>query len=74
MRGRREELRRLVRNLVENAERHATSRVEVSACVDGGAAVELVVQDDGPGIPPEQRRRVFDRFVRLDDARSREAG
>ena len=73
VRGSREQLARLVRNLLENAERHATSRVEV-ALRDGGTAVELVVRDDGPGIPPEQRRRVFDRFVRLDDARSREAG
>ena len=71
--GSRDELTRLVRNLLENAERHATSRVDV-ALRDGGTAVELVVRDDGPGIPPEQRRRVFDRFVRLDDARSREAG
>jgi len=73
VRGSREQLARLVRNLLENAQQHATSRVDVTLR-DGDAGVELVVRDDGPGIPPDQRRRVFDRFVRLDDARSRQAG
>lgn len=34
----------------------------------------LAVEDDGPGVPPDQRRRVFERFVRLDDARARDGG
>lgn len=73
VRGSREELGRLVRNLLENAVRHAARRVEVS--LSGvGDRVELVVRDDGPGIAPEHRDRVFERFVRLDGARSRDSG
>ncbi len=62
-------LARVVRNLVDNARRHARSRVRVSVA-DG----EVVVDDDGSGIDPADRDRVFERFVRLDDAREREAG
>lgn len=72
VRGSRDELVRLVRNLLENAERHASTRVDVS--LSDGAVVELVVRDDGPGIPVGERRRIFDRFVRLDDARARDSG
>jgi signal transduction histidine kinase len=67
------DLGRLVRNLLENAARHATGRVAVSSASADGV-VELVVQDDGPGIPPDQRDRVFERFVRLDGARSPGSG
>lgn len=58
-------LRRLVLNLLDNALKHATQggRIEVSTERHGDHA-ELVVTDDGPGIPPELRERVFDRFVR----------
>ena len=66
-------LGRLVRNLLENAARHATAHVVVSSGTAGGEA-ELVVQDDGPGIPPDQRDRVFERFVRLDGAREHGSG
>ncbi|HWS57799.1 MAG TPA: ATP-binding protein [Actinotalea sp.] len=62
-------LSRVVRNLVDNARRHARSRVRV--CVGDG---EVVVDDDGSGIAPADRERVFERFVRLDEAREREAG
>jgi signal transduction histidine kinase len=65
-------LARVVRNLVDNARRHAASAVTVT--VRGGDAVELLVDDDGPGIPVEERTRVFDRFHRLDSPRSRDVG
>jgi signal transduction histidine kinase len=66
-----EGLRRLLRNLIDNAMRYAKSGVEVAARREGGEAV-LTVSDDGPGIPAADRERAFDRFVRLDDARSRD--
>ncbi|OXM67942.1 sensor histidine kinase [Amycolatopsis vastitatis] len=73
VRGHRSRLERLVRNLVDNAQRHAVSRVAVTvSAVDG--QVVLTVDDDGPGIPEADRDRVFDRFVRLDDARDRDEG
>jgi signal transduction histidine kinase len=52
--------------------RHA-ERVQVSLSVDGGQAV-LDVDDDGPGIAPEHREQVFERWFRLDSARGREEG
>ena len=66
-------LGQVVRNLVENAGRHARSRIAVSVRESAGS-VELVVEDDGPGVPEGERTRIFDRFVRLDEARSRDAG
>jgi signal transduction histidine kinase len=65
---------RIVANLVDNAVRHAatTVTVDVTNGTDGGAVVS--VADDGPGIPSAQREQVFERFTRLDDARSRDAG
>jgi signal transduction histidine kinase len=65
----------LVRNLMDNAARHANRLVTVtlSTPADGGH-IELTVDDDGPGIPAAQRARVFERFARLDDARSRAGG
>lgn len=68
-----EELRRALSNLVDNAVRHAGSKVVLEAHAAGGSAV-LTVVDDGPGIPAEDRDRVFERFARLDDARDRDAG
>ena len=67
-------LERLVTNLVDNARRHATSTVAVAVHEDDDGTVTLVVDDDGPGIAPPERERVFERFVRLDEARSRDAG
>ena len=69
--GDEEGLRRLLRNLIDNALRYAKSGVEVTARREAGEAV-LTVSDDGPGIPSADRERAFDRFVRLDDARSRD--
>nr|WP_296780643.1 ATP-binding protein [Rhodococcus sp. (in: high G+C Gram-positive bacteria)] len=71
--GDRDALARMVRNLVDNAVRHARARVELTCCEAGDSAV-IVVDDDGPGIPEAERERVFDRFVRLDAPRARDAG
>ena len=66
-------LGRVLRNLVENAVRHARSRVDVTLRnVDG--RILLTVSDDGPGIPNADRARVFERFVRLESDRSRASG
>jgi signal transduction histidine kinase len=89
VRGSREQLTRVVRNLLDNATRHATAAVRIglgTADAPVGAngsgpvggvtqpAVVLVVEDDGPGIPPEDRERVFERFTRLDEGRARDQG
>jgi signal transduction histidine kinase len=66
-------LTRMLRNLVDNAARHATARVAMTLTERDGQAL-IHVDDDGPGIPPPDRERVFDRFVRLDESRSRAAG
>jgi signal transduction histidine kinase len=66
-------LRRVVRNAADNAARHAAGRVALSLAEHDGT-VTLAVEDDGPGIPPADRARVLERFVRLDDARARDAG
>ena len=61
-------------NLLGNALRHARAFVQVGV-LPAGRTVRLVVEDDGPGIPPADRTRVFDRFTRLDaDAESRAGG
>ncbi|WP_433306168.1 HAMP domain-containing sensor histidine kinase [Actinoplanes sp. CA-030573] len=66
-------LLRVVRNLVDNAARHAAS--EVSITVGGREAyAEIVIANDGPPIRSADRERIFDRFVRLDDSRSRTGG
>jgi signal transduction histidine kinase len=67
-------LARVVANLVDNAVRHARSQVRVTVSADGPGHALISVADDGPGIPPADRERVFDRFTRLDDARARDAG
>jgi len=66
-------LGQVVRNLVDNAAQHASGRVSLSlGPVDGQAL--LVVEDDGHGVPPGERDRVFERFVRLDESRARASG
>jgi signal transduction histidine kinase len=78
VRGVGDHLTRVVRNLVENAERHAagTVRLELGSVLTNGRGpqVQLVVTDDGPGVPLEHREHIFDRFIRLDDHRSRPNG
>ncbi|WP_447040056.1 sensor histidine kinase [Streptomyces sp. DSM 118878] len=71
--GSRSQLARVLGNLLNNAQRHARSRVTVTTRSDGAWAV-LEVSDDGEGVPPGERERIFERFVRLDDARTRDEG
>jgi signal transduction histidine kinase len=71
--GDRQALGRMVRNLVENAGRHATSVVKVSlTCIDGTTI--LTVDDDGEGVAEDDRQQIFDRFTRTDSSRSRHTG
>lgn len=70
-------LTRVVTNLLDNAQRFAAGRVELTLCTSGpprARTAVLEVRDDGPGIPPADRERVFERFTRLDDSRSRDHG
>ncbi|WP_232835968.1 sensor histidine kinase [Actinocorallia populi] len=67
------QLARALSNLVDNAQRHAHSEVSVALHARGGRAV-LRVADDGEGVPPADRERIFGRFVRRDDARTRDEG
>jgi signal transduction histidine kinase len=65
----RDELRRVVRNLIDNARRHARRTVTIELHETDGWAT-LVVGDDGPGIPADRRADVFERFTRLDESRT----
>ncbi|MFE5239297.1 MULTISPECIES: sensor histidine kinase [unclassified Streptomyces] len=71
--GSRGQLARVVGNLLDNAERHAERSVAVSVRAEAGAVL-VEVTDDGSGVPEAERERVFERFVRLDDARGRDDG
>ena len=66
-------LGQLVRNLTDNAARHCRGNVAIGLATADGH-VTLTVEDDGDGIPLDERERVFERFVRLDEARARDAG
>lgn len=73
VRGDREKLGRLIRNLTENAARHARTTIALSLAERNGEVV-LGVDDDGAGIDEAEREHIFDRFVRLDEARDRDSG
>ncbi|MGC0335165.1 sensor histidine kinase [Streptomyces sp. SLBN-8D4] len=87
--GHPQQLRAVVRNLLDNAERHAHARIAVRLFpvgdgsgrgygnvgrVEAGPAAELVVAGDGPGVAPTHREQVFDRFFRVQSARDRNSG
>jgi signal transduction histidine kinase len=72
--GDRRQLERLVRNLCDNAARYAVSTVTLGLRHGADHHVVIVVADDGPGVPPESRGRIFERFVRLDTSRDRSGG
>ncbi|HJR98374.1 MAG TPA: ATP-binding protein [Actinomycetota bacterium] len=66
-------LERLVRNLIDNAIRHSDTTVTLSLR-EAGPEVVFTVDDDGPGIAPVDRKRVFERFERLEESRDRDSG
>ena len=72
VRGNASQLARLIANLLDNAEHHADQITVELHTTD--ATVELIIADDGPGIPVVDRERIFERFARLDTARQRRHG
>ncbi|MFB4311102.1 sensor histidine kinase [Actinomadura sp. GTD37] len=74
VRGGRSELARLLTNLLDNADRHASAEVTMILRAEMPATAVVEVIDDGPGIAPEDRERVFERFTRLAEGRHRDAG
>lgn len=66
-------LRRAMRNLLENARRYSEGRITLSLAQEGETAV-IRVQDEGPGVPPAQRERIFEKFYRLPGASERSGG
>jgi len=71
--GDRHHLERALRNLGDNAARHTRQRIELHLRADSATAT-IEVADDGPGIPIDERDRIFERFVRLDQSRTRDSG
>ncbi len=69
-------LRQVLANLIDNAIKYGREQgtVTVTGRTMGGTRVEISVRDDGPGIPAEAMARIFERFYRVDKARSREQG
>ena len=73
--GAESELSRLLINLLSNALQHCPPSGTVRLSLErGGQEIQVSVQDSGPGIPAEAQRRIFERFHRLDPARSRQQG
>ncbi len=66
-------LERALQNLLLNAKRYAHSQVMLTVQLHGNR-LQLVVEDDGPGIPPDQREAILQPFVRVDQSRSRDKG
>lgn len=74
VRGDPDHLTRVVRNLLDNALRHATSQVAVAVTSTDDGRVLLTIDDDGAGVAAGDRERIFERFGRLDEARARDDG
>lgn len=68
--GSQRDLSRVLRNLTDNAREHAHTEIVLSLSTQNGVA-EIIVVDDGEGVPAADRERLFDRFTRLDNARPR---
>jgi signal transduction histidine kinase len=73
VRGDPQSMRRAVRNLLDNARRHAAARIVLHVSLEGDQVL-AVVEDDGTGIPEAEREQVFERFARLEEGRDRDAG
>jgi two-component system, OmpR family, sensor kinase len=61
-------------NLLDNARRHTPDGGAITVCVEAGDPCAVVVADTGPGVPDDERDRVFGRLVRLQQARDRDSG
>ncbi len=72
--GNAEKLRRMIKNLLSNALCYAQKKIVISVNSGPANRIEILVEDDGPGIPDEMKERVFERFYRLDSSRSRDSG
>jgi signal transduction histidine kinase len=73
IKGDQDRIAQVVRNLLDNAARFARSTIWLETVTQGGEAL-LVASDDGPGILPREEERIFERFVRLDESRTRDTG
>ena len=73
VRADRDALLRVIRNLLDNAERHASAQVTI-ALDEADAWAEIVIHDDGLGVPSDGRERIFQRFARSDGGRDRDRG
>jgi signal transduction histidine kinase len=71
--GDKRRLQRVLRNLIDNAQRYGGGAVRVGIVRDG-SRVRLEVDDAGPGVPPAERERIFDRFARGLGSRSGDKG
>jgi signal transduction histidine kinase len=71
--GDRKQLSRLTGNILDNAARHAQSAIAVALAEENGEVI-FRVDDDGGGVPAEEKERIFERFVRLEEARDRDSG
>ncbi|MDQ2393268.1 sensor histidine kinase BfmS [Acinetobacter baumannii] len=67
-------LHRVVQNLVGNAVRYCDNKVRITGGIHNDGMAFVCVEDDGPGIPEQDRKRVFEAFARLDDSRTRASG